>query len=110
MSARPNFLIIGAGKSGTTSLWSLLGQHPEIFVSRIKEPSFFSNDEQYTRGWMWYESLFRGARGENAIGEASNSYSATGIHPDTVRRIVESLPGVRLIYLVRNPFERMESD
>ena len=110
MSVRPNFLIIGAGKCGTTSLWSLLGQHPDVFVPWSKEPSFFSTDAHYTRGWKWYESLFRGARGEKAVGEASNSYSATGIHPHTVGRIVRDLPEVKLIYITREPFRRAESD
>ena len=107
---RPNFLIIGAGKCGTTSLWSLLGRHPEICVSWSKEPSFFSIDEHYARGWEWYESLFRGSGRERAVGEASNSYSAVGIHPRTVERIARDLPGVRLIYIVRDPFLRAESD
>ncbi len=107
---RPNFLIIGAGKSGTTSLWSLLGQHPEVFMSWSKEPSFFSIDEHYSRGWEWYESLFQKARNEKAVGDASNSYSATGCHPHTVDRIARGLPDARIIYIARDPFRRAASD
>ena len=106
----PNFLIIGAGKCGTTSLWAYLDQHPDICMSRIKEPSFFSMDETWARGWEWYERLYAQCSGAAARGEASNSYSATESYPDTIARIRESLPGVKLIYSVRHPRARTESD
>jgi len=106
----PNFLIIGAGKSGTTSLWNYLAQHPEICMSRIKEPSFFSMDETFARGWDWYERLYSQCGHVVARGEASNSYSATEIYPNTVARIRDSLPGVKIIYIVRHPKARTESD
>ena len=52
---KPNFLVIGAMKCGTTSLCSLLDQHPDIFMSNPKETYFFSNDEVYQKGLKCYE-------------------------------------------------------
>jgi hypothetical protein len=79
-------------------------------MSPDKEPSFFSHDDRYARGWSWYEDLFKAGKGKQSIGEASNSYSACGIYPNTARRIAEGLPEARLIYITRNPLTRAESD
>ena len=108
---KPNFLIIGAMKSGTTSFHSILSQHPDVFMSKLKEPEFFCRDRIYKRGWEWYESLFANARGKLAIGEASTSYTKKGDNysPHTAERIAKHLPNVKLIYIVRNPLERIES-
>src|SRR5205085_1072 len=72
-AAKPNFLIAGAGKAGTTSLHDYLGQHPDIFMSSFKEPNYFVPDYGYN-DWEKYLSLFRGARSEEAIGESSTGY------------------------------------
>ena len=94
----PNFLIIGAMKSGTTALYYYLEQHPEIYMSPVKEPNFFSSQEQENAADTvthigTYQHLFRGASGEKAIGEASHSYlyepgpplksDATSLRPDS---------------------------
>ncbi|SDX84037.1 sulfotransferase family protein [Citreimonas salinaria] len=106
----PNFLIIGAGKSGTTSLWAYLNQHPQVGMSPSKEPSFFSMDEIYARGSDWYAKLFAGLGGMIARGEASNSYSALGLYPRTVERIADALEDPKFIYITRHPKARTESD
>jgi len=106
---RPNFLVIGAPKAATTSLWHLLRQHPDVFMSEVKEPSFFSHDYAYARGWAWYESLFAPASNETAIGEASITYCLTETYPHTPVRIAEHLPSAKLIYSVRHPLERIGS-
>ena len=106
---RPNFLVIGAMKSATTSLCELLGSHPDIFVSNPKEPEFFCKDDIYKRGWKWYESLFTAAIGKIAIGEGSASYTRRLLFPETVTRIARDLPDTKLIYIVRHPLERIES-
>jgi len=106
---RPNFLIIGAQKCGTSSLYELLKSHPEIGMSSMKETHFFSRDENYARGWAWYESLFAGTEGKRAVGEASPTYSKIAVFPQALPRIVEHLPDARLIYIVRHPLTRMES-
>jgi len=60
---KPTFLIIGAAKSGTTSLYRLCEQHPKLFMSKEKELKYFSNDANYGQGWKWYESFFTGSGG-----------------------------------------------
>ena len=109
MSQRPNFLIIGAMKCGTTSLYELFRQHPQIGMSSEKEPAFFAADEAFARGWDWYESLFAPVAGKPARGEASTSYSKHFSYPRAVERIARFLPDAKLIYVVRDPLERIES-
>lgn len=104
----PNFLVIGALKAGTTSLYEYLRGHPQIFMSRPKEPAFFGSN--WLRGLAWYERLFDDAGEAIAIGEASTEYSAHPHVPEVPSRIRGLLPGVRLIYLVRHPVERMLSE
>jgi len=106
----PSFVVIGAAKCGTTSLCDLLGQHPEVFMSAPKEPHYFSRVRYVAPGRAWYESLFANASSCVAVGEGSTSYT----HPHRVAivapRIRELLPDVRLIYMVRDPIRRLESD
>ena len=71
----PNFIVIGAMKSGTTNLCHQLSLHPEIFISDPKEPCFFSNDDRWQRGLPWYESLFDAVTNEKAVGEGSVNYT-----------------------------------
>jgi hypothetical protein len=107
----PNFLIIGAAKSGTTSLYHYLRQHPDIFMSRIKEPNYYTDEDNLLdvpaiRSRTAYETLFAGAKGQRAIGEATVRYlNATA----GVERIHADLLGVRLIASLRHPAERAYS-
>ena len=86
MTIKPNFIIIGAMKAATTSLYTYLKQHPDIFMSSVKEPMFFNN---YTKENNYivkgrktkkittlkqYYDLFNAVKNETAIGEASPSY------------------------------------
>ncbi|RMH23827.1 MAG: sulfotransferase [Planctomycetota bacterium] len=105
----PNHLIIGAIKSGTTTLATLLRQHPEVFVTDPKELHFFNREENYAKGIGWYESHFAGAEGRKVVMEATPNYSALRTHPETLDRIAAHLPQVRLIYIVREPIERIRS-
>jgi hypothetical protein len=82
--AKPNFLLIGAQKSATTSISVMLSHHPDVFVVKGKEPHFFSENRQYALGWDWYMSLFSGYNGERAIIDASTSYSRTKAFPNTI--------------------------
>lgn len=106
---KPNFIVIGSMKSGTSTLCSLLGQHPAVFMSSPKEPEFFCKDDIYARGWDWYLSLFADARNSAAIGEGSTSYTKAPLFPKVPERIARHLPDVRLVYIVRHPLERIES-
>jgi hypothetical protein len=113
----PNFLIIGAAKAGTTSLYYYLQQHPQIYMSPVKEPRFFA-PEFYTIYYNYanrgrgpqpamrleeYQQLFAEATDEIAIGEASPEYlyfSSTPI------RIKQAIPDVKMIAILRDPAER----
>jgi hypothetical protein len=107
---RPNFLVIGAVKCGTSSLCKLLGGHPAAFMCDPREPFFFSHDRNYLgKGWDWYESLFVGAAGKAAIGEGSTTYTQQALFPDAAPRIAKHLPDARLIYITRQPLEQIES-
>lgn len=106
---RPQFIIIGAAKSGTTTLYQYLCRHPQIFMSTPKEPDFFSVDAHYDRGMDWYESLFSQAKPDQICGEASTTYSRLQQYPHTVERLVKALPEVKLIYIMRHPVDRAYS-
>jgi len=105
----PNFLIIGAMKSGTTALYYYLEQHPEIYMSPVKEPNFFSSQENAADAVTQlgtYQHLFRGVSGEKAIGEASHSYLYEPMAAAEIRRYV---PETKLIAILRNPIDRAYS-
>jgi hypothetical protein len=106
---RPDFIVIGAMKSATTTLHEQLARQPGVFMSRPKEPNFFSDNENYARGWGWYSSLFRPASGSELCGESSTHYSKFPTYPRTVDRMVRDLPHLKLIYLIRHPIERLIS-
>lgn len=106
----PNFVLIGSQKSGTSSLSQYLKGHPDVVMSKIKEPDFFVEERNWGRGLAWYESLFDHSEGAVAVGEASTSYTMFPLYRDVPSRLVETLGDVRLIYLVRDPIERARSD
>src|SRR5918999_1701883 len=106
----PNFLIIGASKAGTTSLWAYLREHPQVFMCEPKELHFFVADMNWTRGLRWYERHFEGAGKAIAVGEACGAYARYPLRPGVPARIAEVLPETRLIYLVRHPIKRMISN
>ena len=103
---KPSFLIIGAQKAGTSSLFNYLGQHPDITLPSKKELHFF--DLRYDKGIEWYESLFpEGINYENQItGEASPYYLFHPLVPEYVRY---HYPGIKLIILLRDPVDRAYS-
>jgi hypothetical protein len=103
----PNLIIIGAAKAGTTSLHHYLSQHPGISMSAKKELRFFSHDDMWDRGVAWYEAQFAGQA--QVYGESSPSYSQHLRFPEVPRRIWTLVPAVKLIYLVRDPIERLVS-
>lgn len=105
----PNFIIIGAAKSGTTTLYEYLCRHPQIYMCTPKEPDFFSVDANYAKGMDWYYSLFKDAKATQICGEASTTYSRWHQHPLSVERIHSELPKVKLIYIMRHPVDRAYS-
>ena len=109
MSRLPDFMIIGAMKCATSTLQVQLARQPGLFMSEPKEPNFFSDDEQYARGLDWYAGLFAGADFSALCGEASTHYTKLPTYPHTVERMRRDLNGVKLIYVVRHPIERLIS-
>ena len=108
-SLLPNFVVIGAMKSATTTLHEQLARQPGLFMSRLKEPNFFSNDEIYARGLDWYSALFRDASDHQLRGESSTHYTKLPTYPRTVERMSRVVPGARLIYVMRHPIDRLAS-
>lgn len=109
MANAPHFIIIGAMKCATTTLHEQLSAQPGVFMSEPKEPNFFSNDEQFQRGLDWYEALFAEAQPDDLCGESSTHYTKLPTYPDSVSRLRQYVPDVKLIYVMRHPIERLIS-
>jgi hypothetical protein len=118
----PNFIVIGAAKAGTTALHWYLVEHPDVFMTPVKDPSYFAygRDEQgrllwgdpdlhYFRvqSWPEYVRLFAEADGATAIGEASTMYLEC---PQSAARIRKALPDTRILCCLREPVDRAYSD
>ena len=120
----PNFIIIGAAKSGTTALYKYLQQHPDIFMSEVKEPRFFAFEGEtlafkgpHDHGTRFnaetitdlatYQALFDGVKTESAIGEASPAYLSSAEKASA--RIHHHVPQAKLIAILRQPAERAYS-
>lgn len=97
----PDFLIIGAQKAGTTSLYNCLKQHPEVSAANTKEVHYFSRF--YARGLNWYLQQFPEREDGQLSGEASPFYF---LHPQSARRIAETFPRIKLVLILRDPVER----
>lgn len=106
----PDFVILGAMKAGSTTLWRYLIRHPQIFMpTDSKEPQFFSRDQNFEKGEDWYRQLFLGAGPSQICGEASTCYSRYPAYPMAASRMAALVPQVKLIYVLRHPVERLYS-
>ena len=103
----PNLIVIGAMKCGTTSLHHYLNLHPEIFMSSEKELHFFVAEKNWQRGIEWYKSRFTSQT--KIRGETSPSYTARHKWQGVASRIYSTIPEAKLIYVIRNPLERIIS-
>lgn len=114
----PNFLIVGVQKAGTTSIYNYLNEHPQVYMSPIKETNFLEKDwetiapelckKQKIRTIEEYSQLFQNVKDEIAIGEASPNYL---FHYQTsINRIQRYVPNAKLIVILRDPSERAYSD
>ncbi|MFY0673455.1 MAG: sulfotransferase [Bacteroidia bacterium] len=123
MQKWPNFIIIGAGKSGTTSLYEYLRQHPQVFMSDVKETNFFAlegkevkaidDSKEQTEHYPWainnlndYLKLFEDVKDEKAIGEVSPMYLYNEQAP---KNIYKRIPNAKIIAILRQPVERLYS-
>ncbi|GAB4225919.1 MAG: sulfotransferase [Stanieria sp.] len=114
----PNFLIIGIQKAGTTSIYNYLQEHPQIYMSPVKETNFFEKDweslpveERNKKGIITFDDycqLFTNVKDEIAIGEASPNYLFH--YQSSAPKIKQYLPNAKLIAILRNPVERAYSD
>jgi hypothetical protein len=106
----PDFVIIGMMKSGTSSLYQWLGGHPDCGLSAEKEPDFFTSEQAWNRGPGWYGGLFAHVPDGSVLGEASTSYTKPFCDSAlAAQRMADTIPKVRLIYVLRHPLDRMRS-
>lgn len=103
---KPNFFILGAAKSGTTSLYHHLRQHPDVFLPSIKEPVFFSRNYQVVTNPVKYFELYDSAATESALGEASTAYLSD---PSTPRLLNALFPRSKFVVMLRHPADRAYS-
>ena len=115
---KPNLFIIGAMKCGTTSLHTYLGDHPDILMCPMKEPSHFVNSEELRIVWPGpsrpsfgntekdYCDLFRGGEGKLVRGESSTAYTKLHKVTGVAKRIYDFNSDAKLIYIMRDPIER----
>lgn len=110
---KPNFFIVGFGRSGSTSVYNYLRQHPDIYMSPVKEPNFFSTDIKFgskreicASSLDEYLALFKDAGDETIVGEASPLYVASGA---AARNIRAFSPAAKILILLRNPVDFLYS-
>lgn len=103
---KPDFVIIGAMKSGTTTLYAQLAAQTGVFMSPLKEPNYFSDDENFEKGSEWYGDLFKDAGPDDLKGEASTHYTKLPTYPETIDRMAAALDSPRLVYVIRDPVTR----
>lgn len=100
----PNFLCVGAQKAGTTTLYDILTQHPQIFLPTKKELHYFDCEEKFLKGEKWYFNNFEARKNEIAIGEITPKYMYI---ENGAKRIYDLLgKDIKLIFLLRNPVNR----
>jgi len=102
----PNFIIVGAAKAGTTSLYHYLSRHPQVFMSAEKEPHHFAPAKWCSHpvpSRREYERWFRDADGFRAVGEASTGYL---YYPESPQMIHDAIPDCRIVVILRNPVDR----
>jgi hypothetical protein len=114
----PNFIVIGASRSGTTSLYHHLSEHPQVYMAPLLDPRFFAFEgdnldfcgpgdhllkKRIVTKLEDYLALFRGVTEETAIGEVSPAYLSSASAPTCMRHYV---PNVKIIAILRNPVER----
>lgn len=104
----PDFFVVGHPKSGTTALYEMLRQHPQIYMPDVKEPSFFVPEVLVSRPRTMdsYLSLFEAARPDQRIGEATPSYLWS---ETAAERIAELRPDARIIAILREPASFLRS-
>ncbi len=112
----PTFMVIGAQKAGTTWLYNMLCQHPEVAVPKPKESHFFNRRDEYTKGLQWYKSQFNVLPHHTAVGDFTPNYFWTSnikeeieensLNNDIPGLIHKHCPDIKIVLSLRNPVER----
>tara|TARA_A100000171_G_scaffold14429_2_gene12734 strand:- start:25660 stop:26541 length:882 start_codon:yes stop_codon:yes gene_type:complete len=105
----PDFVIIGAMKCATSTLHDQLARIDGISMTEPKEPNFFSDELNWAKGMGWYESLFESMPVDDLKGESSTHYTKLPTYPLCIPRMHEHLPNAKLIYVMRDPIDRIVS-
>lgn len=105
----PDFVILGAMKAGTTSVYSWLAVHPEVSLIPTKEPHFFSRDDVWERGLAWYGGLYTTVGPGRITGDSSVSYTSPDHCDAAARRMRSVLPDAKLVFISREPSSRLRS-
>jgi sulfotransferase family protein len=107
----PTFVIIGAQKAATTSLYHYLRAHPQVYLPELKETNFFAAEGNWHLGRDWYESLYEPARdtGRLQLGDVSPGYTMYPYFAGVPERMASVIPDAKLIYVLREPATRAHS-
>jgi hypothetical protein len=106
----PDFVIIGAMKSGTSSLHEYLDLLPSVCMSRPKEPAYFVPERYAWRSPEWYGAFFTAKPHATHAGEASPHYALRHVYPGVAETMQSVVPDARIVYLARDPVERIRSE
>ncbi len=106
---QPDFMIIGAMKSATSTLHEQLARQDGFFMCTPKEPYFFSDDPVYAKGIEWYVNLFADAQSSDICGESTTHYAKLPTYPKTIARIAKHVPDAKFVYVMRHPIDRLVS-
>jgi sulfotransferase family protein len=96
-------------KSATSTLYHWLAQQPEVFMASPKETNFFAVDDLWAKGLGWYVEQFRAGEDVPILGEASVMYTSPEHGDAAAERIAVTIPEAKLIYIIREPIERIRS-
>lgn len=103
----PNFIIAGAQKCGTTSIFKVLYDHTEVFLPESKEVHFFDRNQSFNKGIDWYKNFFSKSKSEKVIMDITPNYMNKEYVPERIKKL---LPDVKLIFVLRNPVTRAYSN
>ena len=106
----PDFCIIGSAKCGTSALNAMLKKQADFAMCPIKESHYFSTKAIHEKGDDWYRGLYHGAKPGQILGEASTSYTRYPLVRGTAERMAAANPDLKLIYIIREPVKRTESE
>lgn len=105
-SLPPRFIVIGAQKCGTTTLYEDLRQHPDVYIPDKESSGLTDHDVLTESGARAYRALFAGAPEGSMAGEVSTTYAMLPMHPEVLERSRALQPETRIIYIVRDPIDR----